>query len=73
MKNLLFHDKYFDFVVLLNDFVVEFIILMIKKRQMKIKSIKKQKQILVNIVEKAISITYKIKIQMFETNNDCKL
>ena len=62
IKNLLFHDKYFDFTILLNDFVVKFIILIIKKRQMKIKSIKKQKQILVNIVEKTISITYKMKI-----------
>ena len=73
IKNLLFHDKYFDFVILLNDFVVELIILIIKKRQIKIKSIKKRKQILVNIVEKTISITYKVKIQMFEKNNDCKL
>ena len=43
IKNLLFYDKCFDFVILLNDFVVEFIISIIKKRQMKIKSIKKRK------------------------------
>ena len=73
MKNLLFHNECFDFVVLLNDFVVELIISMIKKRQIKIKSIKIQKQILINIVEKTISMTYKMQIQMFETNNDCKL
>ena len=73
IKNLLFHDKCFDFVVLLNDFVVKLIVSMIKKRQVKIKSMKKRKQILVNIVEKTISMTYKIQIQMFETNNDCKL
>ena len=73
IKKNLFHNKCFDFAILLNDFVVEFIISIIKKRQIKIKSIKKRKKILINIVEKAISITYKIKIQIFETNNDCKL
>ena len=73
IKNLLFHDKYFDFVVLLDDFVIKFIVSIIKKRQIKIKLIKKRKQILINIVEKTISMTYKVKVQMFETNNDCKL
>ena len=73
IRNLLYYNKYFNFVILLNDFVVEFIISIIKKRQIKIKSIKKRKQILINIVKKTITMIYKIKIQLFETNNDCKL
>ena len=58
----MYYNKCFNFIVLLNDFVIELIVSMIKKRQIKIKSIKKQKQILVNIVEKTIAMTYKVKI-----------
>ena len=43
IKNLLFYNECFDFVILLNNFVIELIISIIKKRQMKIKSTKKRK------------------------------